>query len=54
MIVYVNKFFSIFPHLQDGLFLMTQDPGLITGYDLAILTPNVMEFGRLYEKVVRN
>jgi len=31
---------------------MTQDPSLISGYDLAILTPNVAEFGRLYEKVV--
>ncbi|WAQ98310.1 NNRD-like protein, partial [Mya arenaria] len=34
----------------DGLFLVTQDPQIIAGYDLAILTPNVAEFARLYEK----
>lgn len=31
---------------------MTQDPTIISGYDMAILTPNIVEFGRLYEKVV--
>ncbi|XP_052791582.1 ATP-dependent (S)-NAD(P)H-hydrate dehydratase-like [Mya arenaria] len=36
----------------DGLFLVTQDPQIIAGYDLAILTPNVAEFARLYEKVM--
>lgn len=36
----------------DGLFLITQDPDIIAGYNKAILTPNVVEFSRLYEKVI--
>lgn len=36
----------------DGLYLITEDPYIITGYEKAILTPNVVEFDRLYEKVV--
>ncbi|ESO97453.1 hypothetical protein LOTGIDRAFT_114759 [Lottia gigantea] len=35
----------------DGLFLITQKPDLIKGYKRAILTPNVMEFSHLYEKM---
>ena len=35
----------------DGLFLVTMDPDLIRDYDRVILTPNEMEFARLYEKV---
>ncbi|XP_053400678.1 ATP-dependent (S)-NAD(P)H-hydrate dehydratase-like [Mercenaria mercenaria] len=36
----------------DGLYLITEDPYIISGYERAILTPNVVEFDRLYEKVV--
>ncbi|XP_005110931.1 ATP-dependent (S)-NAD(P)H-hydrate dehydratase [Aplysia californica] len=35
----------------DGLYLVTQDPSIIYGYDNVILTPNVAEFGRLYKKI---
>ena len=38
--------------LQDGLFLVTEQPGIIDGYTRAVLTPNKMEFIRLYEKIV--
>ena len=31
---------------------MTQYPEVIKNYERAILTPNVVEFSRLYEKVV--
>ncbi|KAI1319202.1 hypothetical protein EDD11_004596 [Mortierella claussenii] len=31
----------------DGLFLVQNDPELIQGYSKAVLTPNVVEFGRL-------
>ncbi|KAL2270257.1 hypothetical protein VTJ83DRAFT_2441 [Remersonia thermophila] len=31
----------------DALLLVQRDPGLVRGYDLAVLTPNVVEFGRL-------
>ncbi|XP_043852627.1 ATP-dependent (S)-NAD(P)H-hydrate dehydratase isoform X2 [Dromiciops gliroides] len=33
----------------DGLWLIAQQPSLIQGYQRAILTPNYMEFSRLYE-----
>ncbi|XP_070770814.1 ATP-dependent (S)-NAD(P)H-hydrate dehydratase isoform X1 [Enoplosus armatus] len=33
----------------DGLWLVTQQPSVIQGYQKAILTPNFMEFTRLYE-----
>ncbi|TNN63639.1 ATP-dependent (S)-NAD(P)H-hydrate dehydratase [Liparis tanakae] len=33
----------------DGLWLVTQQPSVIHGYPKAILTPNFMEFTRLYE-----
>ncbi|CAL1532462.1 unnamed protein product [Lymnaea stagnalis] len=36
----------------DGLFLVTQDPSIISGYTNAVLTPNIAEFSRLYKKVV--
>lgn len=32
----------------DGMFLVTENPSLIKGYQDAILTPNVIEFERLY------
>ncbi|KAK0731056.1 Ribokinase-like protein [Lasiosphaeris hirsuta] len=31
----------------DALLLVQRDPGLVRGYGLAVLTPNVVEFGRL-------
>uniref|UniRef100_A0A4W6BW57 ATP-dependent (S)-NAD(P)H-hydrate dehydratase n=1 Tax=Lates calcarifer TaxID=8187 RepID=A0A4W6BW57_LATCA len=43
--VYVS--FVCFP--QDGLWLVTQQPSVIQGYQKGILTPNFMEFTRLYE-----
>src|SRR6266480_5145476 len=33
--------------MQDALLLVTNNPSLVRGYANAILTPNVMEFGRL-------
>ncbi|XP_037656598.1 ATP-dependent (S)-NAD(P)H-hydrate dehydratase isoform X3 [Choloepus didactylus] len=38
----------------DGLWLIAQQPSLIQGYQKAILTPNYMEFSRLYEAVLRD
>ncbi|XP_006851604.1 PREDICTED: ATP-dependent (S)-NAD(P)H-hydrate dehydratase [Chrysochloris asiatica] len=38
----------------DGLWLVAQQPSLIQGYRKAILTPNHMEFSRLYEAVLRD
>ncbi|XP_054831084.1 ATP-dependent (S)-NAD(P)H-hydrate dehydratase isoform X2 [Eublepharis macularius] len=38
----------------DGLWLITQQPSLIQGYARAILTPNAMEFSRLYEAMLRD
>lgn len=35
----------------DGLFLISQNPGLIKGYDNAVLTPNVVEFERLKDAI---
>ncbi|KAJ8246618.1 hypothetical protein GJAV_G00253520 [Gymnothorax javanicus] len=35
----------------DGLWLVAQQPSIIEGYQKGILTPNVMEFSRLYEAV---
>lgn len=37
--------------MQDGLFLVTNQPELIVGYPLAVLTPNVMEHKRLVAKL---
>lgn len=36
----------------DGLFLICNDPSVIQGYKRAVLTPNVVEFGRLCETMV--
>ncbi|KAG0654578.1 hypothetical protein C6P46_001599 [Rhodotorula mucilaginosa] len=33
----------------DGLFLVQNDPSVVKGYERAVLTPNVVEFGRLVE-----
>lgn len=38
---------------QDGLWLVSQQPSVIQGYHRGILTPNIMEFTRLYESLVR-
>ncbi|XP_039601844.1 ATP-dependent (S)-NAD(P)H-hydrate dehydratase isoform X2 [Polypterus senegalus] len=38
----------------DGLWLIAQQPSIIQGYQKAILTPNFMEFSRLYEAVCRD
>jgi ATP-dependent NAD(P)H-hydrate dehydratase len=35
----------------DGLYLITEKPDIINNYENCILTPNVAEFERLYEKV---
>lgn len=37
----------------DALWMIGQDLALIRGYRRAVLTPNVMEFKRLSENVVR-
>lgn len=36
----------------DGLFLVQNDPSVVRGYKRAVLTPNVVEFGRLAEACV--
>ncbi|XP_044497824.1 ATP-dependent (S)-NAD(P)H-hydrate dehydratase isoform X2 [Mangifera indica] len=36
----------------DGLFLVTNSPDLVSGYHLAVLTPNVNEYKRLVQKVL--
>jgi ATP-dependent NAD(P)H-hydrate dehydratase len=36
----------------DGLWLIGKEPKLISGYDKVILTPNVVEFGRLLDAMV--
>ncbi|XP_059826561.1 ATP-dependent (S)-NAD(P)H-hydrate dehydratase isoform X1 [Hypanus sabinus] len=38
----------------DGLWVVIQDPSLIQGYTRAILTPNVVEFGRLCQAVLKS
>ncbi|TKC53320.1 hypothetical protein EI555_017902, partial [Monodon monoceros] len=40
------------PRLQDGLWLVAQQPALIQGYQKAVLTPNHVEFSRLAEAVL--
>lgn len=36
----------------DGLWLITQDPNIIKGYQRAILTPNAIEYSRLCSKLL--
>lgn len=38
---------------QDGLFLVTNNLDLVSGYPMAILTPNVNEYKRLVQKVLQ-
>lgn len=40
--------------LQDGLFLVTNSLDLVSGYTLAVLTPNVNEYKRLVQKVLNS
>ncbi|XP_067842824.1 ATP-dependent (S)-NAD(P)H-hydrate dehydratase [Heptranchias perlo] len=37
----------------DGLWIVTHEPSVIQGYTKAILTPNVVEFSRLYKAVLK-
>lgn len=37
---------------QDGLFLVTNSLDLVSGYPLAVLTPNVNEYKRLVQKIL--
>ncbi|XP_078402206.1 ATP-dependent (S)-NAD(P)H-hydrate dehydratase isoform X1 [Cetorhinus maximus] len=37
----------------DGLWVIVQEPSVIQGYGKAILTPNVVEFARLYNTVLK-
>lgn len=45
-------FFFVCLSNQDGLYLVTQEPGVIENYKKAVLTPNEVEFARLFRKVV--
>lgn len=45
-------FCFVFFFNQDGLWLVSQQPSVIQGYQKGILTPNFMEFTRLYESLV--
>lgn len=36
----------------DGLWLLQQEPDVVKGYKRCVLTPNVVEFGRLCQKLV--
>ena len=38
--------------LQDGVYLITMNPDIIRDYKKAILTPNVVEYARLFETIV--
>ncbi|XP_064609006.1 ATP-dependent (S)-NAD(P)H-hydrate dehydratase-like isoform X2 [Liolophura sinensis] len=38
----------------DGLYLVTQEPGVIENYKKAVLTPNEVEFARLFRKVLND
>jgi ATP-dependent NAD(P)H-hydrate dehydratase len=40
-----------FPSFQDGLFLLSREPSIISGYTRAILTPNLNEYRRLCDAV---
>jgi len=44
-----NKMFIVID--ADGLFLIQKEPDLIKGYQRAVLTPNVVEFSRLCDKM---
>ncbi|KAG2456841.1 NNRD dehydratase, partial [Polypterus senegalus] len=45
---------QLLENAKDGLWLIAQQPSIIQGYQKAILTPNFMEFSRLYEAVCRD
>ncbi|XP_012320182.1 ATP-dependent (S)-NAD(P)H-hydrate dehydratase isoform X2 [Aotus nancymaae] len=44
---------ALLENVKDGLWLVAQQPALIQGYRKAVLTPNHMEFSRLYDAVFR-
>lgn len=50
---HINSYFSCLSS-QDGLFLVTNSLDLISGYPLAVLTPNVNEYKRLVQKVLQS
>lgn len=43
-----------FLDFQDGLFLVMNSLDLVSGYPLAVLTPNVNEYKRLVQKVLQS
>uniref|UniRef100_A0A6I8SEW9 ATP-dependent (S)-NAD(P)H-hydrate dehydratase n=1 Tax=Xenopus tropicalis TaxID=8364 RepID=A0A6I8SEW9_XENTR len=43
---------AILDNAKDGLWLIAQQPSIIQGYQRAVLTPNFMEFSRLYEAML--
>lgn len=45
--MYVNLWSTF---VQDGLFHITNNIDLVSGYPLAVLTPNIIEYRRLVEK----
>jgi ATP-dependent NAD(P)H-hydrate dehydratase len=49
--LWINLEFVLYG-LQDGLFLVTNNIGLVEDNPLAILTPNVYEYKRLVQKVL--
>lgn len=45
--------FDFISFVQDGLSMVTKNPKIIHGYKKAILTPNAVEFDRLFSSMVR-
>ena len=50
-LIILVRFLGVF---QDGLFLVTNNLDLVSGYALAVLTPNVNEYKRLVQKVLNS
>lgn len=51
LIILTPPYGTLFNH-QDGLFLVTNSLDLVSGYRLAILTPNINEYKRLVQNVL--
>lgn len=51
LIILTPPYGTLFNH-QDGLFLVTNSLDLVSGYPLAILTPNINEYKRLVQNVL--
>lgn len=51
LIILTPPYGTLFNH-QDGLFLVTNSLDLVSGYPLAILTPNINEYKRLVRNVL--